>query len=35
MVNLIFPTGTSDDDVGMLLEVYLAGSTYKFYYATG
>ena len=27
MANLIFPTGTSDDDGGMLLEVYLAGST--------
>ena len=27
MANLIFPTGTSDDDGGMLLEVHLAGST--------
>ena len=27
MTNLIFPTGTSDDGEGMLLEVQLAGST--------
>ena len=27
MATLIFPTGTSDDDGGMLLEVHLAGST--------
>ena len=31
MANLIFPTGTADDDGGMLLEVHLAGST-QFYY---
>ena len=27
MANLIFPTGTSDNGEGMLLEVPLAGST--------
>ena len=27
MANLIFPTGTSDDGEGTLLEVQLAGST--------
>ena len=27
MASLIFPTGTSDDGEGMLLEVQLAGST--------
>ena len=31
MAKLIFPTGTSDDGEGMLLEVQLAGST-QFYY---
>ena len=27
MANLVFPTGTSDDGEGMLLEGQLAGST--------